>query len=122
LPYSITLPIPLSDEAFEIVVEYEGIPSQCTKCLALDHTVEKCCSNIGKNQNKTGNKPNSRGKSYSQVKSGILETRQPFGKLSAGYGEFEGKILPQDKFTGDTEIEPEGSNPLNFSEISKDLG
>jgi hypothetical protein len=42
LPSALILPIPLVGGEVEIVLEYEGIPSQCSKCLGLDHETEKC--------------------------------------------------------------------------------
>jgi hypothetical protein len=57
LPYSMILPIPLADEVFETVVEYKGIPTQCTQCLALDHMVDKCHKKKGKPQPKPTSNP-----------------------------------------------------------------
>lgn len=48
LPCSITLPIPLMEEVFEAVLEYKGLPFQCSNCLALDHMEDKCRSKNGK--------------------------------------------------------------------------
>jgi hypothetical protein len=52
LPSVLILPIPLIGEEVEITLEYEGIPSQCSKCLGLDHATEECCNTTHNHQKK----------------------------------------------------------------------
>jgi hypothetical protein len=54
LPSALILPIPLIGEEVEIILEYEGIPSQCSKCLGLDHEDGGFRNTPQKNQKTTG--------------------------------------------------------------------
>jgi hypothetical protein len=54
LPSVLILPIPLIGGEVEIVLEYEGIPSQCSRYLGLDHAKGEC-KNIPKQSNKPKN-------------------------------------------------------------------
>jgi hypothetical protein len=55
LPSALILPIPLIGGEVEIVLEYEGIPSQCSNCLGLDHESGNCSNTKLKSQrNKAG--------------------------------------------------------------------
>jgi hypothetical protein len=53
---------------------------------------------------------------YMQVVSNILDSRQPFGKLPAGYGEFGGQIFLQDNLTSPIENNqgPDGEDNLSL--------
>jgi hypothetical protein len=42
IPLPIILPISLIDEEVEIVLEYKGIPQQCSKCKEMGHKEDKC--------------------------------------------------------------------------------
>jgi hypothetical protein len=48
LPSALILPIPLIGGEVEIVLEYEGIPVQCSICLGLDHAEGACKSTTRK--------------------------------------------------------------------------
>jgi hypothetical protein len=55
LPSALILPIPLIGGEVEIVLEYEGIPTQCTNCLGLDQETSGCPNSKPKTQrNKVG--------------------------------------------------------------------
>ena len=42
LPLALILPIPLIGGEVEIVLEYEGIPMQCSQCSGVDHKIQDC--------------------------------------------------------------------------------
>ena len=62
LPSSVIFPVPLINEEVEIVLEYEGLPIQCTRCLGVDHLVE-FCKNEHKAKSKAKGRPSTSGAS-----------------------------------------------------------
>ena len=77
LPSTVTLPIPLyNGEEAEVVLEYEGLPMQCTICLGVDQTAPDC-KNKPLRKNRLQGKPRKGGNAQQKEKMGQINGSKP---------------------------------------------